>query len=49
MFYGFSKLFTHANKTLYSSDEFLNTRYIMDAVYLFMDKKARAGLQTCIF
>lgn len=49
MFYGFSKLFTNTNKTLYSSDEFLNTRYIMDAVYLFMDEKARAGLQTCIF
>lgn len=49
MFYGFSKFFTHTNKTLYSSDEFLNTRYVMDAVYLFMDKKARAGLQTCVF
>lgn len=50
MFYGFSKfLFTHASKPLYGSDEFLNSRYIMDAVDLFMDKKPRAGLQTCIF
>lgn len=49
-FYEFSKfLFTHASKTLYSSDKFLNTRYIMDAAYLFMDRKARPGLQTCIF
>lgn len=28
---------------------FLNTIYIMNSVYLFIDEKARPGLHTCIF
>lgn len=29
--------------------QFLNTIYMMNAVYLFINKKARPGLHTCIF
>lgn len=49
MFYGFSKLFTHANKTLYSSDEFLNTRYIMMQCIFLWIRRLEQGCRPAYF